>query len=272
MVNIELALKHLFVKYVCTDDQEFKNYLSKGHDLKELWLAIKKKLSELKKRVHSTVNLGCIEHYIMDFNEFDKNSMTLRYPVDKKLKPMKPETKLDIHNLHDRMQELYKALDDLSYELDNQLFIDVDAEKLNKFTAKYEELHPKIETIIDKIVSIKDEESNSANLLERFKNSETSKIYSILKDCSDDEIILLDTLYYTGRAITSEELRLPKDQYKARIDVKKKCILNMEYDDLEFGKPKNDQINIYGKQKAVIVKTVRMAMKYLDFVGKKDEL
>ena len=31
MVNIELALKHLFVKFVCTDDQEFKNYLSKGH-------------------------------------------------------------------------------------------------------------------------------------------------------------------------------------------------------------------------------------------------
>lgn len=53
MVNIEIALKHLFVKFVCTDDQEFKNYLSKGHDLKELWLAIKKKLSELKKREHT---------------------------------------------------------------------------------------------------------------------------------------------------------------------------------------------------------------------------
>ena len=37
------------------------------------------------------------------------------------------------------------------------------------------------------------------------------------------------------------------------------------------GKPKNDQINIYGKQKAVIVETVRTAMKSLDFVGKKDE-
>lgn len=268
---IELALKHLFIKFVYTDDQELKNYLNKDHDLEELWLAIKNKLSELKKRVRSTVSLGCIEHYIKDFDKFDKNSMTLRYPVDKKLKPMKPETKLDIYNLHDRMQELYKALDDLSYELDNQLFIDVDTEKLNKFTAKYEELHPKIETIIDEIDSIKDEGSNSANFFERFKNCETSKIYSILKDCSDDELILLDTLYYTGRAIISEELRLPRNPYEARIDAMKKCILNMEYDGLEFGKPKNDQINIYGKQKAVIVETVRTAMKSLDFVGKKDE-
>ena len=79
---IELALKHLFIKFVCTNNQEFKNYLTKGHDLEELWFAIKNKLSELKKRVHSTVSLGCIEHYIKEFDKFDKNSMTLRYPVD----------------------------------------------------------------------------------------------------------------------------------------------------------------------------------------------
>lgn len=41
----------------------------------------------------------------------------------------------------------------------------------------------------------------------------------------------------------------------------------MEHDRLEFGKPKNDEINIYGKQKAVIVKNVRKAMEFLDFVG-----
>lgn len=268
---IELTLKYLFVKFVCTNEQDYKNYLNKGHDLGELWNAIKSKLSVLKKRVHSTVSLGCIEHYIKEFDKFDKNSMTLRYPVDKKLKPMKPETKLDIYNLHDRMLELYKAFYDLAYELDNQLFIDIDREKLEKFTDKYEELHPNIETIIDEINSVKDEEFKSAHVLERFKNCETSKVYSILKKCSDDEIILLDTLYYTGRAITSEELRLPQNPYNARIDAKKKCILNMEHDRLEFGKPKNDQINIYGKKKAVIVEYVRKAMEVLDFIGEKDK-
>ena len=44
----------------------------------------------------------------------------------------------------------------------------------------------------------------------------------------------------------------------------------MEYARLEFGKPMNDQINIYGKQKAVIVKNVRKAMEVLDFIGSKD--
>lgn len=224
-------------------------------------------MSELRKRVRSTVSLGCVEHYIKEFDKFDQSSMTLRYPVNKKLEPMRQETRLDIYNLHDRMRELYDAFNNLSYELENQLFIEVDSEKLDKFTDKYEELRSKIETIIDEIDSVKDEESKSANVLEWFKNSETSKIYSILKDCSDDELILLDTLYYTGRAIITEGLRLPRNRYDACIDVKKKCIQNMEHDRLEFGKPKNDEINIYGKQKSVIVENVRKAMEFLDFVG-----
>lgn len=268
---IELTLKHLFVKFVCTNEQEYKDYLNKGHDLGELWNAIKSKLSELKKRVRSSVCLGCVEHYIREFDKFDKSSMTLRYPVDKKLKPMKPDTKLDIYNLHDRMQELYKAFDVLSHELDNQLFIDVNAEKLNKFTAKYKELRPRIVEIIDEIDSIRDEGFKSDDLLKRLQNSETSKIYSILNDCSNDEIILLDTLYYTGRAINSDELRLPKNPYDARTDAKKQCILNMENDRLEFGEPINDQINIYDKQKTVIVENVRKAIEVLDFIGSKDQ-
>lgn len=228
---------------------------------------LKSKLSELRKRVRSTVSLGCVEHYIKEFDKFDQSSMTLRYPVNKKLEPMRQETRLDIYNLHDRMRELYDAFDNLSYELENQLFIEVDSEKLDKFTDKYEELRPRIVTILDKIDSINDEAFNSEIFLERLRNSETSKMVSIFKGCSDDEIIMLDTLFYTGRAINAEELRLPKNPYDARVDAKKKCILNMEHDGLDFGRPKNDQINIYGKQKAVIVKNVRKAMEFLDFVG-----
>lgn len=263
---IELSLKFFFVRFVCTNEQEYKGYLENGHDLNGLWKGVKKKLSELKKRVGSTVNIECVEHYIKEFDKFDKTSMTLRYPVNKKLEPMKPETRLDIYNLHDRMQELYNAFDGLSCDLDNQLLVDVDSDKLNKFAGRYEELRSKIETLIDEIDSINDEGMKSSNLLERIKNSETSKIVSILEDCSDDEIILLDTLYYTGRAIQSGELRLPKNKDEARADAMKKCILNMERDRLEFGEPKNEQINIYGKKKGVIVEYVRKAIEKLDIL------
>lgn len=240
--------------------------MENGHDLNGLWKGVKKKLSELKKRVGSTVNIECVEHYIKEFDKFDKTSMTLRCPVNKKLEPMKPETRLDIYNLHDRMQELYNAFDGLSCDLDNQLLVDVDSDKLNKFAGRYEELRSKIETLIDEIDSINDEGMKSSNLLERIKNSETSKIVSILEDCSDDEIILLDTLYYTGRAIQSGELRLPKNKDEARADAMKKCILNMERDRLEFGEPKNEQINIYGEKKGVIVEYVRKAIEKLDIL------
>ena len=263
---VELSLKCLFVKFVCTNEHEFRDYLNKGHDFVKLWMAIEHKLRELRDRVYSTFSLGCVEHYIKGFDKFDKNSMTLRYPVNKKLEPMNTDTKLDIYNLYNRMQELYMTFDALSNELDNQLFIDVDADKLDNFTAKYEELNPKMKTIIEEIDSVKDEKSEFSNFLERLKNSETSKVYSILEDCSDDEIILLDTLYCTGMTINTEVLRLPNNPYEACIDVTKKCILNMEYNGLEFGKPKNDQINIYGKQKTAIVNNVRKAMEKLNFI------
>lgn len=269
---VELSLKYLFIKFVGTNEQEFKDCLSKGHDIENLWKAIKSKLSELRKQVGSTVSLGSIEHYIKEFDKFDKNSMSFRYPIDKDLKPMHQDTKLDIYHLHDRMQELYKAFEVLSYDLDNQLFVDIDSEKIKKFTDKYEELRPKLEAMINEIDSIKDDGFMSADLLERIKNSETSKVISVLGRCSDDEIILLDVLYYTGRDINSNALRLPKNPYDARVVVKKKCILNMESDGLEFGKPKNEQINIYCKKKTAIVENVRKAMDVLNFIGEKDEL
>lgn len=67
----------------------------------------------------------------------------------------------------------------------------------------------------------------------------------IFNSCSDDELMMFDTLYYTGRALSCGELRLPKNPHDAKKDVAKMCVINMKHDGLEFGKPKNDTICIH---------------------------
>lgn len=268
---IELALKHLFVKFACSTEQEYKDYLEKGHNLYELWMVVKPKLKELKNRVGSTVDLGCLEHYIKEFHKFDESSMTLRYPINKDLKPSRPETKLDIINLHERMSEFYTAIDALSYELDNQLYGKVPEEKIKAFDEVYERLHERVIKVLEKLKAIKTTPFNIEDIFDRNKRNSASDTITILEACSGDELILLDTLYYTGRAIRSEELRLPKNPYEARADAKTMCVLNMMRDNLEFGKPANDQINIWGKQNVVLVDCIQKSLEVIDFRGNKDQ-
>ena len=267
---IELSLKHLFVKFVCKTENDYKEYLNTGHCLNQLWQKIKSPISKLKKRVNSSVNIRAIEHYISEFNKFDENSMTLRYPINKKLMPNRPETRLDILNLHDRMKELYNAIETLSYELENQLLVVVPEESIAEFDRVYKNMHERIVEIVNKIDNIESESCDSHNIIDSLTKSESALVTAILDTCTDDELIMLDVLYYIGREIECEELRLPKNPYYARIDVKKKCIINMDRDSLKFGEPANEKINIWDKKKSLLVDFISKAMKVLDFVGAKD--
>ena len=45
----------------------------------------------------------------------------------------------------------------------------------------------------------------------------------------------------------------------------KMCIMNMERDHLEFGKPKNNEINIYSKMASAIILYVSKAVGVIDW-------
>lgn len=203
--------------------------------------------------------------------------MALRYPIDKKLNPSNNDTRLDIFNLHERMGELSKALEDLTYGLSNQLFESVPKDKLSNFDKVYFKLRYNLQDIIKELKGITFGLSSAIDFFSSNSHSSSAdggvdQVLSTLKKCSSDEIILLDTLFYTGRAILCNELKLPKNPYDARLDVKKRCILNMKDDGLEFGKePEDRQINIGEKKRDSLVQNIETAMSYLDFVGDKDE-
>ena len=265
---VELSIKYLNVKFVCANEEDFKSLFEKGHDLRKLWTATKPRLIELHNRVGSTVNLDALEHYILEFDRFDKDSMTMRYPVKKDLSPMNLETKLDIYNLHDRMIELYYALDIIAYDLDNQLRCEVSQEQIDVFLAKYEEMHSRVLWMLEAVKPFTEKENQVFNITSFVKGlTEAQKemdLMTLLLSCPDDELILYDTLYYTGRAIVAEELRLPKKSNEAKMDAIKMCIKNMERDKLEFGKPRNDEICFHQKKASLIIKFISKAIEVID--------
>lgn len=265
---VELSLKYFYVKYVSTTEDEFKAFLNKGHRILDLWYDTKPTLSKLRKRVGSSVDLGVLEHYIDQFDKFDNDSMTMRYPIQKNLEPMSKEAKLDIFNLHDRVKDLYLALDKLDCDLGNQLKADVSQDKIDVFLSKYRDLLPKVQVVLNELKPLTEKENvfNIHSFLNHKSDISTgmSQI-KILKSCSCDELIMLDSLYYLGRATSSGELNLPKNPHEAKRDAIKFCVLNMGHDHLEFGKPINNEINIYGKKPSSITTFVYEAIKVIDW-------
>ena len=132
-------------------------------------------------------------------------------------------------------------------------------------------LRPHLKEIVEGLKSLTFDPYHNEDSFNDIIYGKPGQTLSVLKKCSSDEIILLDTLFYTGNAILCNILNLPKNPYEARQDVKKRCILNMENDELAFGtKPEEWQINIWGKKREALAQNIEKAMSYLDFVGDKD--
>ena len=48
---VELYLKHIYIKFVCTSEDDYKRFLCKGHNVVELWNESKPTLKAFKDRV-----------------------------------------------------------------------------------------------------------------------------------------------------------------------------------------------------------------------------
>ena len=215
---VELELKHLHIKYGVKTEEEYKSLLGIGHSLDEIWKETKPTIEYLHKRVGSSVDLDAIEHYIRAVHDFDASSMSMRYPVTRRGERTKHRTRLDLKHLVDRMTELKQAFDKLDDEIDHQLLVDVDKAKIQSFLEKYIELRPRVVQFLNKLQA----------LLLLSPDDMDEKTCEIFSEYSDDEQILFDNLYYTGRNVYSEDLHLPKSQSGAKKDITKSCVLNME--------------------------------------------
>ncbi len=268
---VELELKYLHVKYGVKTEEGYKILLGIGHSLVKIWEETKPTIEYLHKRVGSSVDLDAIEHYIRAVHDFDSSSMSMRYPVEKNGKPMKPETRLDLPNLVNRMNELKDAFDKLDYEIDGQMLANVEDSKKQAFLGKYIELRLRLCDILEQLKPYDDSDSTDFEYkhildITADKVNKFQQIKMVFDNCSDDELIMLNTLFYTGSFIDGNQLHLPKSQSEAKEDVVKCCVLNMESCHLEFGKSKNNTVQLLSKQVGAIIKCVNISMQYLDFI------
>lgn len=261
---VELNIKYLYLRLSHPDKDTFMDFLKHGHDLQKLWNELKPVIIEKEKIYHCSANLKIVEKYIIDIHKFDKKSEKLRYPIDRNLRPTNYDTKLDIFNLHNKMQELHKAFEDYEDSFPPCEMPDIPSEEMTSFLKKYHELKPKIESFLSSLKSDRNSKSSK---------KDNGKIQEQIMDCikhprpnpfdslSNDELILLDTLYYTGE---NTNFQLYKDPHKASLDAVRQCILNIKSDELEFGKPVNEKIGVTNKRPDLILQFVSKTMSAID--------
>lgn len=264
---VELYLKFIYIKYVCKTEEEYKAFLNKGHNLVELWNASKPTLKTMKDRVGTTVNLNILEHYIKEVNHFDDQSMSMRYPINKELKPMHPNTRLDLQHLHDRMEELHMAVEGLVYDFANQITISFPEKAVDDFKTAYQTMASKVTAFLDQVKTFINRTPRVTHLsdIRTLRRPGPDEVpMTVYEACTDDEIMLFDVLFYTGRDIKNHEVTLPLDKTEQLNDVVKLCLYYMKTSRFVFNQKKNDEVNIYCKSASALYDNISEAKKILD--------
>ena len=260
----------MFFKYGEQTEQAKRDFLELGHDLQNLWANLRSYLNKGKKHVGSSINLDAVEHYIKSINGFDPNSMVMRYPIEKDLKANKDhEYRFDFINFGERMNELCSSLRQLDYDLSNQMLETASLEELNTYLDMIEKYRPQIDSFLSILKTESKEEAiktfNVHDFINDLKNHEPSPTYQFLRECEPDLLILLDNLFYGGRTVNSNEIRLSTSIVGRQKEFVRFCYALLDKDGLRFGeKPQEYQINIWGKMSSSLLDGISTALSILD--------
>lgn len=263
--SVETFLKLLFFNYGEQTKEAKRGFLSLGHNLQNLWNQLRPSLKKGVKHVGSSVDLNAVEYYIQAINQFDPDSMIMRYPIKKDLTVNKDkEHHFDFINLGERMDELCKSLRQLNNDLSNQMLATATPEELEK----YLNIVNQYRHGIDEFISILDEEASNEHI--KFDDILTairipSKTISFLKSCKPDLLILLDNLFYGGQSVNDETIHLSKSQAERQKEFVRLCNELLQKNRLCFGvMPEDGQINIWSKKPSVLLRNISIALSILD--------
>lgn len=272
----ELMLKGLYFEFSNETEENLKKFLNRcGHDLMRSWAEVKPLISRGKKHVGSKVNIGAIEHYLSELNQFDPDSMAMRYPVTKNLEKMREKWQhLDFHNFHDRMEELYNALNQIKYDISNQVKINHTDQEMADFMQILEQYKPKFMELLSILEPMDQEEEDEGKLKIKslFSESDEGTLFTppvrpdldLIFSNGDDFLMLVETLYYCGRHIQEHLVTLSQKPEEAKQELICVCIDQMHYDNFEFGKtPEESNINIDSKSPSAILQHISTSLNLL---------
>ena len=266
--SVETYLKLLFFNYGEQTKEARSNYLNLGHNLQNLWAQLRPSLNSGKKHIGISVDLNAIEHYIHTINDFDPDSMVMRYPIQKDLTANKDqEHHFDFINFGERLDELCDSLRLLNHYLSNQMSEAATHDELEQYLNIFNRYRPEINNFIS---ILNEEAANKPIRTINFNDlltviNKPSKTFSFLKGCEPDLLILLDNLFYGGRSVNQNVVGLSSSQVERQKEFVRFCNELLEKDGLSFGViPKNGQINIWGKTPSALLRGISKALSILD--------
>lgn len=220
---VELLIKYLYRKHSYVNDEKFKKFLDKKHNLMSLWDATKPFITNLQKGIKTSVDIASIEHYVKTFDEFDVGSFRMRYPVDKKLSNSnKSILRLDFHNLHNKMNAFYDDVIKFSREISNQITEEVNSADIERFELEFQN----VIDVIPEILRLKKDCEKSKDI---------SVLYNYAETLTDNQLITLYVMYHSGRDYKNRLI----DDVSKRKDFLMECVLNMESFNLSYDKEIN---------------------------------
>mgnify|MGYP000999133932 CR=1 FL=1 len=277
--SIETYLKALFFTYGDQADEERKTFLNLGHNLLSLWTKLKPFLTERKERAGCSVDLSVIENYIKSVNKFDRGSMMMRYPITKNLKSNKgKEYRLDFNSFGKSMNELCDSLRELDFYISNLMDEEATPEELRDYLEVFEKYKDNIDEFLLLLKEESEKESEDEIITDLFDDIESLLDEEMLgtdkylQNSEPDLLILLKSLYYGGRLVKENSVRLSKDPISRRKEFVRLCNNLLKENRLSFGEEPNNELNIEGKMASSLLKDISESISILTLEGeiKKD--
>ncbi len=213
--SIEAYLKALFFNHGNHTDEEKQIFLKKGHDLQSLWSHLRPTLAAGKKHVGSSVNLIAIEDYIKEINKFDPDSMVMRYPVSKDLKNNKGrQYRIDFMHFGKSMDKLCNDLRQIDCDISNQMDEIATPEEVSNYLEVFTQYKVEIDGFLSLLEKEKEKEKEKeftisfSDLEPSLINEKISQVDNFFQDCASDLLILLNALFYGGRAVNEHSVGL----------------------------------------------------------------
>lgn len=274
--SIETYLKALFFNHGNHTDEEKQIFLKKGHNLQSLWSNLRPTLNAGKKHVGSSVNLIAIEDYIKEINQFDPDSMVMRYPVSKDLKNNKGrQYRIDFMHFGKSMDKLCNNLRLIGYDISNQMDEIATLEEVSNYLEVFTQYKVEIDGFLSLLEKEKEKEKEKEEEFKGFTisfsdseflsiNEEISQVDKFLQDCASDLLILLNTLFYGGRAVNERSVQLSTSPIRKQEEFIHLCNEISKKDGLSFGTPPQEhQINIKGKQPSALIAGISTSISIL---------
>lgn len=263
--SVELYLKALAFK-LFTDETKRKDILKKGHNLMEVWLAIKPELSRIGEEYQRfPCEIGALDSYIIQIDRFDGESMKMRYPIEKDLTPNKKRTWLDSHNVNTYLLSFLDTLEEIEGELDCIINMAIPTQNIiDEFIEQVEKNKDVIDGLIETARSEsldKDKVSVHNSLFERALMPSPTRTY--LQSLNHQQRTIVEVLYYAGGEV--KRVNWPKAPKERKDLFVAYCCDHMRRHNLSLTSPIDDetQFNIFSKSESVIFSYLSEAVKLL---------